>query len=36
MLVWALVKRFWYKVDRIKAFLHIVLLSASKGLQYCL
>jgi len=35
-LVWARVEHFCYKLDRVKAFLHIVLLSATEGLQYCL
>jgi len=36
MLVWAKGEHFCYKLDRIKAFLHIVLFSATEGLQYCL
>jgi len=30
--MWARVEHFFYKLDRVKAFLHIVLLSATEGL----
>jgi len=36
MLVWAQVEDFCYKLDHVKTFLHIVLLSAKEGLQHCL
>jgi len=36
MLVWARVEHFCYKLDHVKPFLHIVLLSATEGLQHIL